>query len=93
MVTVMRIVAVAAILILVLAGPSSLLAAQERQASQTVATYCAGCHNGVTRSPSGALLDRFDPVRISEDLLHGMTPGQWSSIIAGVVRTTPQASQ
>lgn len=31
-----------------------------------VAAYCAGCHNGVTRSPSGALLDQFDPARIAD---------------------------
>jgi uncharacterized protein DUF1592/uncharacterized protein DUF1588/uncharacterized protein DUF1585 len=76
MVTPMRIVAVAAILIGVLAcGFSPLRAAQEKPepsaagtaASQTVATYCAGCHNGVMRSPSGVLLDQFDPARISEN--------------------------
>jgi len=72
----MRIVPVAAILIGVLAvGFSPLRAAQEKPepsaagtaASQTVATYCAGCHNGVMRSPSGVLLDQFDPARISDD--------------------------
>jgi len=36
-------------------------------ASKIVATYCAGCHNGVTRSPSGALLDQFDTTRIAEN--------------------------
>ena len=36
-------------------------------ASGMVGTYCAGCHNGVMRSPSGALLDRFDAARISEN--------------------------
>ena len=30
-----------------------------------VATYCAGCHNGVMRSPSGALLDQFDATRMA----------------------------
>ena len=34
--------------------------------SGAVDTYCAGCHNGSTRSPSGALLDQFAPDRISE---------------------------
>jgi hypothetical protein len=77
MVTPMRIVPVAAILIGVLAvGFSTLRAAQGKPdpsaagstaASQTIATYCAGCHNGVMRSPSGALLDQFDPARIAEN--------------------------
>ena len=76
-VTPMRIVPVAAILIGILAlGFSPLRAAQAKSepatagsavASQTIATYCAGCHNGVTRSVSGALLDKFDPGRISEN--------------------------
>ncbi len=35
-----------------------------RIASRIIGTYCAGCHNGVMRSPSGALLDRFDTARI-----------------------------
>jgi hypothetical protein len=34
--------------------------------SKVVATYCGGCHNGVVRSPSGALLDRFDTAAMSE---------------------------
>src|SRR4026209_142133 len=77
MVTPMRIVPVAAILIGVLAvGFSPLRAAQKRPApaapgsaaaSRPVTTYCAGCHNGVMRSPSGVLLDQFDPARISEN--------------------------
>src|SRR6478736_8431063 len=29
--------------------------------------YCAGCHNGSMRSPSGALLDQFDATRIAEN--------------------------
>src|SRR5262249_53420780 len=28
-------------------------------------TYCAGCHNGTMRSPSGAVLDRFDTTTIA----------------------------
>jgi hypothetical protein len=77
MVTPMRIVPVAAILIGVLAvgfsplraaqGTPQSQAAQSTAASQTVSTYCAGCHNSVMRSPSGALLDQFDPARISEN--------------------------
>jgi hypothetical protein len=42
-------------------------AAQSTEAAQVVGTFCAGCHNGVMRSPSGALLDRFDTGRIAED--------------------------
>ena len=77
MVTPMRIVAVAAILLGVLTlGMSPLRAAQGKPqpsvasttASQTVTTYCAGCHNGVMRSPSGVLLDQFDPARVSENV-------------------------
>jgi hypothetical protein len=77
MVTAMRIVPIAVILVGVFAGYLSPLradqgrppspAAQSTAASQTVATYCAGCHNGVMRSPSGALLDQFDPARMSEN--------------------------
>ena len=73
MVTVMRIVPLAVILI-VCAGSSPIPADQGRPqpaertaAAGTIATYCAGCHNGVRRSPSGALLDQFDPARISEN--------------------------
>lgn len=40
--------------------------------SAIVGTYCAGCHNGVMRSPSGALLDQFDTARISEN------PAMWT---------------
>jgi hypothetical protein len=35
--------------------------------SSMVLTYCAGCHNGVTRSPSGGLLDQFDASRIADN--------------------------
>jgi hypothetical protein len=37
-----------------------------------VKAYCAGCHNGVMRSPSGQLLDRFDALSIATD------PHVWS---------------
>jgi hypothetical protein len=45
-------------------------AVENREAAAVIGTYCAGCHNGVMRSPSGALLDQFDTARISgnEDL-------------------------
>ena len=34
--------------------------------ADVVSTYCSGCHNGSMRSPSGALLDRFDATQITE---------------------------
>ena len=37
-----------------------------------VGTYCAGGHNGVMRSPCGALLDQFDTARIAEN------PDMWT---------------
>ena len=37
------------------------------EASTIIGTYCAGCHNGVMRSPSGALLDQFDTARIADN--------------------------
>jgi hypothetical protein len=40
--------------------------------SQMVQTYCAGCHNGVMRSPSNAVLDRFDTTTIASN------PDLWS---------------
>ena len=46
-----------------------LIAASVSQAQPTVASftdeYCAGCHSGRMRSPSGALLDRFDAAQIA----------------------------
>jgi uncharacterized protein DUF1592/uncharacterized protein DUF1588/uncharacterized protein DUF1585 len=41
-------------------------------AAQLVQTYCAGCHNGTMRSPSGAVLDRFDTATIASN------PDVWS---------------
>lgn len=35
--------------------------------ARVVDTYCAGCHNGRTRSPGGVVLDRFDASRMSTD--------------------------
>jgi len=35
--------------------------------SKVVATYCAGCHNGTMRSPSGAVLERLDTANLSEN--------------------------
>src|SRR4029078_2469404 len=41
--------------------------AQRSATAQTMTTYCSGCHNGAMRSPSGALLDQFDPARIPDN--------------------------
>lgn len=35
--------------------------------SKVVDVYCAGCHNGQTRSVSGPLIDRFDAEHIAEN--------------------------
>ena len=40
--------------------------------SSMVATYCASCHNGVMRAPSGGLLEQFDATRIADN------PGLWT---------------
>jgi len=40
--------------------------------ADVVNTYCAGCHNGSMRSPSGGLLDQFDAARIPEN------PDMWA---------------
>ena len=36
-------------------------------AAKVVGTYCAGCHNGVMRSPSRAVLDQFDTSTIADN--------------------------
>src|SRR5688572_2356734 len=41
-------------------------------APAVVTAYCAGCHNGTMRSPSGALLDQFDAARVAA------APGAWA---------------
>jgi hypothetical protein len=68
----MRIVSTAFVLICVLTGGLRSLRADQSteqrsvsSAESTVATYCAGCHNGVMRSPTGVLLDQFDAARMS----------------------------
>ena len=71
----MRFISTTVILAGVLASAPSVLRARqadERDASATVHTYCAGCHNGTMRSPSGALLDRFDTATIADN------PDIWS---------------
>ena len=56
-----------AILAVVLAGHAGLSAQGATGPSAVVDTYCAGCHNGRMRSPSGVLLDQFDAARIPEN--------------------------
>jgi hypothetical protein len=51
---------------------SALSAQSTTDVSKMVDTYCSGCHNGSMRSPSGVLLEQFDPVRISAN------PDLWS---------------
>lgn len=45
---------------------------QSTEASRIASTYCAGCHNGTMRSPSGALLDQIDPSTV------GSNPDLWT---------------
>ena len=40
---------------------------ERAEASKVIGTYCGGCHNGVMRSPSGALLDRFDTATMADN--------------------------
>ena len=68
----MRIVSTVVILVCALSsGVRSLHADQAAArppvtpAQSIVTTYCAGCHNGVMRSPSGVLLDQFDAAGMS----------------------------
>jgi hypothetical protein len=44
---------------------SSLSAQTLINVSKVMDTYCGDCHDGQQRSPSGALLDKFDPAQIS----------------------------
>ncbi|HUK35167.1 MAG TPA: DUF1592 domain-containing protein, partial [Vicinamibacterales bacterium] len=69
----MRAVTIILVFLNVFAGASHASGAGlPTDASQLVQVYCAGCHNGVMRSPSGALLDRFDPTAIAGN------PDMWS---------------
>jgi len=70
----MRMVSLVVVLVGVVAsGWTTVRAGQAtEQASNAVGTYCAGCHNGVMKSPSGALLDQFDTSRIAEN------PDMWT---------------
>lgn len=51
-----------------------LRAVESADVSSVVGAYCAGCHNGVMRSPSGAPLDQFDTARIAGH------PGVWARV-------------
>jgi hypothetical protein len=51
---------------------ASLYAQRAPDLSKVMETYCGDCHDGVQRSPSGALLDRFDAAQISAN------PKVWS---------------
>jgi hypothetical protein len=42
------------------AAPAGPPVVETTDGSKVVETYCAGCHNGVMRSPTGAVLDTFD---------------------------------
>lgn len=50
-----------------LAFVSSLIAQTPADVSKFADTYCAGCHTGSTRLPSGVVLDHFDAARIAEN--------------------------
>jgi hypothetical protein len=72
----MRSVTITAILLAVLAGASTVLSAGQSASqpnpSRTAQVYCAGCHNGVMHSPSGAVLDLLDPNAMDDN------PEVWS---------------
>ncbi len=72
----MRIASAAVFLVTLCGAASSVVDAKELPASpdisQLVRTYCTGCHNGVMRSPSNAVLDRLDTTTI------GANPDVWS---------------
>src|SRR5262252_10390495 len=68
----MRIVTASVIVVGVFASVSFAGPADDLDAAQLVQTYCAGCHNGVMRSPSRALLDHFDVSTIASN------PDVWS---------------
>jgi len=68
----MRIVTASVFMVGVFASAAFAGPADSVDGTQLVQTYCAGCHNGVMRSPSGALLDRFDTASIASN------PDVWS---------------
>src|SRR5215831_12061433 len=68
----MRIVTASVIVVGLFANVSFAGPADDSDAAPLVQTYCAGCHNGVMRSPSRALLDHFDISTIASN------PDVWS---------------
>jgi hypothetical protein len=52
---------------LTVGGPAALFAQAASNVPQMVDSYCAECHNGVTRSASRTLLEPLDFARISEN--------------------------
>lgn len=71
----MRIVSSMVIVIVILVSSfigSAQPQTQNPNLSKVIDTYCSGCHNGSVKSPSGALLDRFDAAQISAN------PDVWS---------------
>ena len=53
-------------LLMSLGGFSTLAAQTASTLSSVIETYCADCHDGQMKSPSGKLLDRFDPTQIAQ---------------------------
>jgi hypothetical protein len=53
-------------------GAVAQTAQSANDAANTIETYCATCHNGRLRAPSGPLLDRLDASRIANN------PELWS---------------
>jgi hypothetical protein len=45
--------------------------------SKAMDTYCSGCHNGIMKSPSGALLDKFDAAQSDKEKISA-SPEVWS---------------
>ena len=54
-------------LVLCASWSSAAFAQAPADASKAIDTYCATCHDGGTRSPSGPLLDRLDPATITDN--------------------------
>jgi hypothetical protein len=55
-----------AFVLISLTGLSTLVAQTAPTVSKVVETYCADCHDGQTKSPSGKLLEQFDATQIAK---------------------------
>jgi Protein of unknown function (DUF1592)/Protein of unknown function (DUF1588)/Protein of unknown function (DUF1585) len=53
-------------LLMSLGGLSTLAAQTAPTLSSVIETYCSDCHDGQMKSPSGKLLDQFDPTQIAQ---------------------------